>query len=183
MNYKPVVIGNQSISSASTKDSPGAGFKPSGEEEKKDVEDLGNEDSEVPSTEEPRVNQEKDANVNSTNNINTVSLTDNAVGIEDNVVDENIVYGCADDPNMLDLEEIGKFSDAENADSGADMNNLDTHLQVSHVPTTKIHKDHPINQVIEDLQSATQTRQMTKNLEEYGFVSATLKQRTSHKDL
>ncbi|GKE35321.1 putative ribonuclease H-like domain-containing protein, partial [Tanacetum coccineum] len=48
--------------SSSSKDSPDAGFKPSGEEEKKDAEDPGNEDSEVTSTIEPRVNQEKDAN-------------------------------------------------------------------------------------------------------------------------
>nr|GEX50710.1 ribonuclease H-like domain-containing protein [Tanacetum cinerariifolium] len=107
-------------------DFPGAGFKPSGEEEKKDVEDLWNEDSEVPRIEEPRVNQEKDANVNSTNNINTVSPTDNAAGIEDNDVDENVVYRCVDDPNMPDLEEIGRFIDIENDDSGADINNLDT---------------------------------------------------------
>ncbi|GJV94194.1 ribonuclease H-like domain-containing protein [Tanacetum coccineum] len=90
--------------SSSSKDSPDAGFKPSREEEKKDAEDPGNEDSEVLSTEESRVNQEKDASVNSTNTINTVSLTVNAAGIEDNVVDENIVYGYADDPNMLELE-------------------------------------------------------------------------------
>nr|GEV69465.1 ribonuclease H-like domain-containing protein [Tanacetum cinerariifolium] len=114
--------------SSSSKDSPGAGFKPLGEKEKKDAEDLGNEDSEVSSTEEPKANQEKDANVNNTNNINTVSLNDNAAGIEDNTIDENIVFGCADDPNMFDLEEIDRFSDAENDDSGADMNNLDTYF-------------------------------------------------------
>ncbi|GJT72561.1 putative ribonuclease H-like domain-containing protein [Tanacetum coccineum] len=168
--------------SSSPKDSPDAGFKPSREEEKKDAEDPGNEGGN-PSEEGERINQEKDASVNSTNNINTVSPTVNAASIEDNVVDENIVYGCADDPNIPDLEEIGRFSDAENDDSGADINNLDTYFQVSPVPTTRIHKDHPLNQVIGDLQSATQTRQMTKNLEEYGFVSTTLKQRTSHKDL
>ncbi|GKG12002.1 hypothetical protein Tco_0346239, partial [Tanacetum coccineum] len=72
-------------------------------------------DSEVPSSKEPRINQEKDANVNNTNNINTasdgnntnnvntVSSTVNAVGLEDNDVDENIVYGCIDDPNMHNL--------------------------------------------------------------------------------
>nr|GEX29524.1 hypothetical protein [Tanacetum cinerariifolium] len=136
---------------------------------KKDVEDLRNKHSEVPCTEDPSVNQAKDANVNSTNNINTVSPTDNVAGIIDNVVDENIVYGCADDLNMPDLEEIGKFSNAENDDSGADMNNFNTYFQVSHVPTTRIHKDHPFNQVIGDLQSTTQTRQMTKNLKEYGL--------------
>ncbi|GKC28778.1 hypothetical protein Tco_1036072, partial [Tanacetum coccineum] len=34
--------------------------------------------------------------------------------------------------------------------------------------TTRIHKDHPLNQVIRDFQSATQTRKMSKNLEEHG---------------
>nr|GEW19848.1 hypothetical protein [Tanacetum cinerariifolium] len=115
--------------SSSSKDSLGAGFKPSGEEEKKHANDPRNEDSEVPSTEEPIVNQEKDANVNSTNNIDTVSLTDNAAGVEDHDVDENIVYGCADDPNIPDLEEICRFSDVENDDSVAEMNNLDTYFQ------------------------------------------------------
>ncbi|GKB24463.1 ribonuclease H-like domain-containing protein [Tanacetum coccineum] len=42
--------------------------------------------------------------------------------------------------------------------------------------------DHPLDQVIRDLQSATQTRKMSKNLEEHGFVS-TIQQRTNHKDL
>ncbi|GKA93905.1 putative ribonuclease H-like domain-containing protein [Tanacetum coccineum] len=169
--------------SSSSKDSPDAGFKPSREEEKKDAEDPGNEDSEVTSTIEPRVNQEKDANVNNTNNIKTVSPTVNAAGIVDNAVAENIVYGCADDPNMPELEEIGRFSDAEDDISGTDMNNLDTYFQVSPVPTTRIHKDHLIEQIIEDLNSAPQTRRMTRNLEEHGFLSTTLEQRRNHKDI
>nr|GEW75739.1 hypothetical protein [Tanacetum cinerariifolium] len=82
--------------SSSSKDSPDARFKPSGEEEKKDVADPRNEDSEAP---------------------------------KDNVVDENIVYGCVDDLNMPDLVEIGRFSDAENDDSLVDMNNLDTYCK------------------------------------------------------
>nr|GEV61478.1 retrovirus-related Pol polyprotein from transposon TNT 1-94 [Tanacetum cinerariifolium] len=127
MNYKPVVVGKQSngsvgkarvktvpnkdyillplwtqdpLFSSSSKDSPGDSCKPSGEKEKKDVKGLGNKDNEVLSTEGPRVSQEKDSNVNSTNNINTVSSTTNATGIKD------IVYGCADDLNMLNLEKI-----------------------------------------------------------------------------
>nr|GEU64994.1 hypothetical protein [Tanacetum cinerariifolium] len=120
--------------------------------EKKDAEDLGNEDSEVPSIKEPRVNQKKDANINNTNNINIVTPTNNIAGIEDNVVDENIVYGCADDPDIPALEEIGRFSNAENDDSGAGMNNLATYFYVSPVPTTRIHKDHPLNQM--DVKSA-----------------------------
>ncbi|GJS07438.1 retrovirus-related pol polyprotein from transposon TNT 1-94 [Tanacetum coccineum] len=119
MNYKPYVTGNQSNGiadppfSSSSKDSPDARFKPSGEEEKKDVEHLENEDSEAPNTEEPRVNQEQDESVNSTNNINIISSTINTASIEDNVVDENIVYGCVDDPNMSNLEEIVYSKDDE----------------------------------------------------------------------
>ncbi|GJU41840.1 putative ribonuclease H-like domain-containing protein [Tanacetum coccineum] len=111
---------------SSSKNSPDGGFKPSGEEEKKDVEDPENEDSEVPNTEEPRVNQEKDENVNSTNNINNVSSTINTASIKDNVVDENIVYGCADDPNMPNLEEIVYSDDDEDVGAEDDMTNLDT---------------------------------------------------------
>nr|GEW24995.1 retrovirus-related Pol polyprotein from transposon TNT 1-94 [Tanacetum cinerariifolium] len=174
INYKPIVTGHQSNGSAGTKacdnDSPGAGYKPSGEEEKKDTEDPGNEESEVPSTEDPKVNQENDTNVNSTNNINAVSLIDNAVGIEDNAVDENIVYGCDDDPNMSELEDISIFEDSNEDVFGAeaDLNNLESTFQVSHVATTRIHKDHPLQQVIEDLHSAPQIRRMSKNLEAHG---------------
>ncbi|GJT66269.1 ribonuclease H-like domain-containing protein [Tanacetum coccineum] len=86
--------------SSSSKDSPDARFKPSGEEKKKDAKDSQiNELVRCPNTDEPRVNPEQDANVNSTNNINTVSLTVNAVDIENNDIDENIVYGCV----MIDL--------------------------------------------------------------------------------
>ncbi|GJV77927.1 ribonuclease H-like domain-containing protein [Tanacetum coccineum] len=97
---------NQSNSSAGTK---ACEFKPLGEEEKKDAKDPWNIDSEVLSTEEPRINQEKDVNINNTNNINTVSSTVNAATLEDNVVKENIVYGCADDPTMvyIKLLELG----------------------------------------------------------------------------
>ncbi|GKC36989.1 putative ribonuclease H-like domain-containing protein [Tanacetum coccineum] len=89
------------------------------------------------------------------------------------------------DPNMPDLEYYNIFDlsrDDEDDGAEADMNNLDTIIQVSPIPTTRIHKDHPLAQVIRDLQSATQTRKMSKNLKEHGFVS-TIQQRTNHKDL
>ncbi|GJX33129.1 putative ribonuclease H-like domain-containing protein [Tanacetum coccineum] len=143
MNYKPVMAGNQTNGNACTKenidacqdgkkiDSPDAGFKPSGEEEKINYEHQENEDSEVPNTEEPRVNQEQDANVNNTNNINTVSPTVSAADIENNVVDENIVYGCIDDPNMPNLEEIVYSDKDEEVGAEADMNNLSTTVPVN----------------------------------------------------
>ncbi|GJR53473.1 putative ribonuclease H-like domain-containing protein [Tanacetum coccineum] len=153
--------------SSSSKDSPVAGFKPLGVEEKKDAKDPENEDSEVPNTEEPRVNQEQDANVNSTNNINIVSPTVNAADIENNVADENIVYGFDDDPNMPNLEEIVYPDDDEGVDAKADMTNLDTNILVSPTLTTRIHKDHPLEQIIRDIHSAPQTRRITKNVTEH----------------
>ncbi|GJV89936.1 putative reverse transcriptase, RNA-dependent DNA polymerase [Tanacetum coccineum] len=153
--------------SSSSKDSLDAGFKPSGEEEKKDAKDPENEDSKVPNTEDPRVNQEQDANVNITNNINTVSPTVNAADIENNTTDENILYGCDDDPNMPNLEEIVYSDDDEGVGAKADMTNLDTHILVSPTLTTRIHKDHPLEQIIGDIHSAPQTRRMTKNVTEH----------------
>ncbi|GJY87923.1 putative ribonuclease H-like domain-containing protein [Tanacetum coccineum] len=60
-------------------------------------------------------------------------------------------------------------SSRDDEDDGGEvnMNNLDTTIQVSPNPTTRIHKDHPLDQVIGDLKSATQTRRMSKNLEEH----------------
>ncbi|GJY44571.1 hypothetical protein Tco_0432784 [Tanacetum coccineum] len=157
MNYKPVVVENQTNGNAGTKvninagqngkkivpnqkyillplltsdlslsksskDSPDTGFKPSRVEEKIDFEHQENEDSEMPNTEEPRVNQD-------------------AANIENNVVAENIVYGCIDDPNMPNLEEIVYFDDDEEVGAEADMNNLATNVLVSPIPTTRVHKD------------------------------------------
>ncbi|GJR93162.1 ribonuclease H-like domain-containing protein [Tanacetum coccineum] len=137
----PLLTSDPSLSKSS-KDSPDAGFKPSGEEEKIDSEHQENEDSEVPNTEEPRVNQEQDANVNNTNNINTVSPTVSAADIENNVVDENIVYGCIDDPNMPNLEEIVYSDDDEEVGAEADMNNLATNVPVSPIHSQGSSKEH-----------------------------------------
>ncbi|GKB55417.1 hypothetical protein Tco_0906170, partial [Tanacetum coccineum] len=159
----PLLTSDPSLSK-SLKDSPYVGFKPSGEEEKIDAEHPKNEDSEVPNTEEPRVNQEHDANVNSTNNINTVSPTVSVADIENNAVDENIVYRCIDDPNMPNLEEIVYSDDDEEVGAEADMNNLATNVPVSPIPTTRVHKDHPLEQIIGDIHLTPQTRRMTKNV-------------------
>ncbi|GJU45021.1 putative ribonuclease H-like domain-containing protein [Tanacetum coccineum] len=89
------------------------------------------------------------------------------------------------DPNMPALEDYSIFDflrDDEDNGAEANINNLDTTIQVSPIPTTIIHKYHPLDQVIKDLQSATQTRKMSNNMKEHGFVS-TIQQRTNHKDL
>ncbi|GKE82732.1 putative ribonuclease H-like domain-containing protein, partial [Tanacetum coccineum] len=76
---------------------------------------------------------------------------------------------------MPDLEDTIIFSfsnDYEDDGSVADMNNLDTTIQLIPTLTTRIHKDHPLDQVIGELHLATQTRKMSKNLEEHGFIEA-----------
>ncbi|GJT75077.1 putative ribonuclease H-like domain-containing protein [Tanacetum coccineum] len=119
--------------------------------------------------------KEKEDNVNSTNNVNAASTN------EVNVVGGKTSIELPLDPNMHTLEYYSLFDSSKDDDAVADINNLDTTIQVSPNLTTIIHKDYPLDQVIGDLQSATQTRKMIKNLEEYGFVS-TIQQRTNHKD-
>ncbi|GJX68983.1 ribonuclease H-like domain-containing protein [Tanacetum coccineum] len=181
MNYKPVVAGNQSNGNAGIKACNDAGKARMETGGGKEGCLITGKDSEILSTKEPRINQEKDASVNSTNNINTVSPTVNAASIEDNAVNENIVYGCADDPNIPELEDIVYSDNDEYVSAEADMNNLDAFMPVSPIPTTRIHKDHPVKQIIRDLNSTPQTRRMTKNLKEHGLFSSVQK-RTNHKD-
>ncbi|GJV96170.1 ribonuclease H-like domain-containing protein [Tanacetum coccineum] len=46
-------------------------------------------------------------------------------------------------------------------------NNLESYMHVSPIATTRVHKDHLVEQIIRDLHSAPQTRRMTKNYEEH----------------
>nr|GEV72336.1 hypothetical protein [Tanacetum cinerariifolium] len=53
----------------------------------------------------------------------------------------------------------------------ADFNNLESSIPVSPIPTTIIHKDHPVLQIISDLSSTTQTRSMTRAVKDQGGLS------------
>nr|GEV47696.1 hypothetical protein [Tanacetum cinerariifolium] len=78
------------------------------------------------------------------------------------------------DPNMPALEYVSIFNFSNNDEDNdivADMNNMDTTIQVSPIPTTRIHKDYLLDQVIGDLHLATQTRQISNNLEEHGLLN------------
>nr|GEZ95374.1 putative ribonuclease H-like domain-containing protein [Tanacetum cinerariifolium] len=157
MNYEPIVTDD--------------GFKP--------LSDCGNKVDEDSSKGIECKDQKQDDNVNNTNNVNVAST--NRV----NTVGANTNNKLPFDLEMSALEDISTFnfsSDHEDDDEMADMNNLDTIIQVSPNTTTRIHKDHPLDQVIRDMHSTTQTRHMSKNLKEHGFVTI-IYQRTNHKDL
>ncbi|GJZ70439.1 putative ribonuclease H-like domain-containing protein, partial [Tanacetum coccineum] len=165
---------NDSPFSQSTKNSPDVGCKPLGDNEKKVTEEPGKEGGDS-SKEDESIDQEKEDNVNSTNTIN-VAITN-----EVNVLGTKTSIDLHDDPNMPHLEDIVYSDDDEDVGADADMDNLDTFMPVSHIPTTRIHKDHPVEQIIRDLNSAPQTRRMTKNLKDHGLFSS-VQERTNHKD-
>ncbi|GJW67702.1 retrovirus-related pol polyprotein from transposon TNT 1-94 [Tanacetum coccineum] len=188
MNYEPIVAGTQSIGLAGTKVSDNAnqarketepvknyillplwtadppfsqGPKSSQDDGSKPSSDDGKKVDEDPRKKSKNNDQEKEDNVNSTNNVNASSTNEvNAVGGKTSIE-------LPLDPNMPELEDYIIFEDDEDVGAEADMNNLDETIQVSPIPTTRIHKDHPLDQVIGDLQFATQTRRMSKNLEEH----------------
>ncbi|GKC34921.1 putative ribonuclease H-like domain-containing protein [Tanacetum coccineum] len=160
--------------SQSSKSSPDARFKPLGDDEKKVTEKQGKEGGDS-SKEDERDDQEKDVSVNRTNNVNAVSIN------EVNVVGRKASIELLDDPNMPALEDIIYSDNDEDVGAEADMNNLDAFMPISPIPTTRIHKDHPVEQIIRDLNSTPQTKRMTNNLEEHGLFSS-VQQRRNHKD-
>ncbi|GJW75632.1 putative ribonuclease H-like domain-containing protein [Tanacetum coccineum] len=170
MNYEPIVAGTQSNGFAGTKAGDNADLKSSHDDGFKPLSDDGfklSSDDVKKVDEDPRkyiegIDQEKEDNVNNTNNVNAASTN------EVNTVGSKTSIKLPIDPDMPTLEDDNIFNDKD-VGAEADMNNLDTTIQVSHILTTRIHKDHPLDQVIGALQSVPQTRRMSKNLEEHGF--------------
>nr|GEW84910.1 hypothetical protein [Tanacetum cinerariifolium] len=162
MNYEQIVAGTQSNGFTDPTNFHDDGSNTSSDDGKKVDEDRRKENE--------CNDQEKEDNVNNTNNVSSIINTAGTNGV--NVVDKNISIELLFDPNMPALEDVRTFdfsSNGENNGAVADINNLNTIIQGSRIPTTRIHKDHPLDQVIGDLHSATQTRKMSKNLEEHRF--------------
>ncbi|GJW24036.1 hypothetical protein Tco_0037847 [Tanacetum coccineum] len=165
INYEPIVTGTQSNGFVGTKASDNAVPKSFHDDGSKPSSDDGKKVDEDPRKDSKYKDQEKEDNVNSTNNVNAASTN------EVNVVGGKTSIELPFDLNMPAIKDYSIFDfsrDDEDDGAVADMNNLDTTIQVSPILTTRIHKDHPLDQVIGDLQSATQTRKMSKNLEEHG---------------
>nr|GEY91637.1 hypothetical protein [Tanacetum cinerariifolium] len=52
--------------------------------------------------------------------------------------------------NMLALEDITYLDDEEDVGAEAGFSNLERNINVSLIPTTRVHKDHPVTQIIEE---------------------------------
>ncbi|GKF54010.1 hypothetical protein Tco_0160920, partial [Tanacetum coccineum] len=121
--------------------------KSSHDDGSKPLSDDGKKVDEDPRKDSECNDQEKEDNVNSTNNVNAASINEvNAVGGKTSI---ELPF----DPNIPSLEDVNIFNfsrDDEDDGAEADMNNLDTAIQVNPILTTRIHKDHPLDQVIGD---------------------------------
>nr|GEZ60132.1 hypothetical protein [Tanacetum cinerariifolium] len=153
------------------------------------IDDLGCLDQQMKST-------DRSKNTNSTNSFNTASPTMKLKKVTQALDDESWVEAMKEEllhhPAALDdfskmpnLEYIRIFDDAynnRNDGAEADYNNLETVILVSHILSTRIHKDHPKEQIIREVNSAIQTRKIAKQ-NEAGLITFINKQRrTNHKD-
>nr|GEW72469.1 putative ribonuclease H-like domain-containing protein [Tanacetum cinerariifolium] len=88
-----------------------------------------------------------------------------------NIIDDgslNINTTDSNHTNMPTLEATGIFDgvfDDRDLGAEADTNNLDSSIVFSPISTTRVHKDHPKEQIIGDLNLNTQTRRMEKGID------------------
>ncbi|GKB49250.1 ribonuclease H-like domain-containing protein, partial [Tanacetum coccineum] len=173
MNYEPVTTGNQTNKNAGIKDNVDAIHTqqyimlPLLYDSPQSSKDAVADDAGKKTNEEPANEGEINGYANSTNSDSTVSPSVSTAG-QNFTNDDDLPT----DPLIPDLEDTYIFSGAyDDEDVGAetDLNNLETTMNVSPIPTTRIHKDHPKDQIIGDINSATQTRRMTKISEEHAM--------------
>nr|GEW11815.1 reverse transcriptase domain-containing protein [Tanacetum cinerariifolium] len=99
---------------------------------------------------------------NSTNRVNAVSGPVNAAG--PNPTNSTTSFSTAS-------SFVNAVYDEEDVGAKADLSNLERNIPVSPIPTTRVHKDHPVNQIISDLNSAPQTRSMKRMVKEQGGLN------------
>nr|GEU65461.1 ribonuclease H-like domain-containing protein [Tanacetum cinerariifolium] len=108
---------------------------------------------------------------NSTNGVNDASTPVTVVGPtlgKSSYVDP---AQYPDDPDMLALEDIAYSDDEEDVGAEADFSNLEANIIFSPIPTTRVHKNHPVTQIISNLSLAPQTRSMTRMVKEQGGLT------------
>nr|GEU61704.1 ribonuclease H-like domain, reverse transcriptase, RNA-dependent DNA polymerase [Tanacetum cinerariifolium] len=102
---------------------------------------------------------------NSTNNFNTASPFDTAVSPNFGIARKSSFIDPSkypDDLDMPELEDIIYSDDEKDVGAEADLSNLETNISISLIPTTLVHKDHLVTQIISDLTLAPQTRSMER---------------------
>ncbi|GJW94930.1 hypothetical protein Tco_0174602 [Tanacetum coccineum] len=132
------------------------------------------------------------AKASSTNIVNTVSTPVSTASPYDGLSLYDPTNPEQDDSEISTLEDIyqnptdGIFNTSSYDDAGAvaDFTNLETVVNVSPIPTSRINSFHPLALILGDPNSAVQTRsKVTKSSEAHAFVNYVQKQRrNNHKD-
>ncbi|GJU42901.1 putative ribonuclease H-like domain-containing protein [Tanacetum coccineum] len=128
----------------------------------------------------------------STNTVNTASIPVSTVNPSGGLSYTDLTNSDQDDNQIPALEDSydnpndGIFTNASYDDEGAvaDFINLETIVNVSPIPTSRIHSVHPSTQILGDPKSAVQTRsKVNKSSGAHAFVSYIQKQRrNNHND-
>ncbi|GKA93744.1 ribonuclease H-like domain-containing protein [Tanacetum coccineum] len=128
------------------------------------------------------------ARASSTNYVNTASTPVNTASPSGNV-NQDVNQDDSQIPGLEDIYEVpseGIFTSASYDDEGAvaDFTNLETIMNVSPIPQSRIHSIHPTTQILGDPYSAVQTRsKVNKSSGAHALVSYIQKQRrNNHKD-
>nr|GEV25010.1 putative ribonuclease H-like domain-containing protein [Tanacetum cinerariifolium] len=175
MNYQPVVAGNQPNDNAGIKENLDADPQNTDDDVADAVFDVKENENDVHVSsigcDNTPVNVVGLNLTNNTNSFNTASPSDNAVSLNFRIPRKSLFMDPSkylNDPDMLALEDIVYSDDEEDVGAEADLSNLETNILVSLILTTRVHKDHPVNQIISDLNSSPQTRSMTWMVKEQG---------------
>nr|GEV04409.1 ribonuclease H-like domain-containing protein [Tanacetum cinerariifolium] len=102
----------------------------------------------------------QDCSENRSNEVNAASFTVPIVG-QKSLNNTNTF-------SANEFEDIIYSNDEDVVGVEVDFNNLECSIPVSPIPTTRIHKDHHVSQIISDLSSTTQTRSMTRAVKDQG---------------
>nr|GFB86433.1 hypothetical protein [Tanacetum cinerariifolium] len=104
----------------------------------------------------------KECNNNSSNGVNDASSSVSTA--RHNFINNTNDFSAAGPSNvaMPNLENLTHSDDVDAIGAKADINNLESIISVSPIPTSRIHKDYPTSQIIGDLSSTTQTRSMAR---------------------
>nr|GFA51187.1 putative ribonuclease H-like domain-containing protein [Tanacetum cinerariifolium] len=105
------------------------------------------------------------------NRINEVNVVDSPVPAVGQISTNSTNTFSAAGPSNVDVRDITYSDDEEDVGAEADFTNLETSITVSPIPTTRVHKDHHVTQIIGDLSPATQTRSMSRVDQDQGNQS------------
>nr|GEV59554.1 putative ribonuclease H-like domain-containing protein [Tanacetum cinerariifolium] len=109
--------------------------------------------------------------INSTNNFSAAGPSNTSVSPTYENSSFQDASTSSHDLDMPALEDFTYSDDDAAIGAEADINNLESYIPVTPIPTTRIHKDHPISQIIGDLSSTTQTRSMFRAVKDQGGLS------------